>query len=271
MNSEDDAPGGGEAKGDVEAEEGSTDAGAERAADSRYGVEEMPDGDLLLAAVTGDRQGMLEALARGADVNYVDQRYGWPMLYWAAQKKMSVSVLILLVAGADPNARGFGEETPLHAAARWGDLGSIAALLRHGARIDAGDGKRRTPLFHAAHYGRFLAAYLLLACGADASIGSTGRGAATPSQTATKRNHREIARLLGERSMGEKSREMMKRYGFSGGMAEDAANLAGIVERYIVDYGPKPLRNADVRDEVMDLAIWRKAEREKPPGERWPG
>ncbi|MDQ3651989.1 MAG: ankyrin repeat domain-containing protein, partial [Acidobacteriota bacterium] len=132
MRCEDDQPGGGEAKGNIEAEGGSTDGGARRVVE-RYGVEETPDGDLLLATVTGDHQWLIEALASGADVNAVDRRYGWPMLYWAAQKKMmSMSVVVLLGAGADPHARGFDGETPLHAAARWGELASIAVLVKGG-------------------------------------------------------------------------------------------------------------------------------------------
>ena len=235
----------------------------------RYGVGDTVADDLFIATVTGDSEALGVAIEGGANVNGVDGRYGWPYLYWAAQKRMSVSVLMLLDGGADANRRGFNGEAPLHAAARWGVLGSIILLLPFGAGVNARDNKNRTPLFHAAHYGRFLAAYLLLARGADATIAGTGKRPGIPLLTATKRGHREIAGLLAGERVSEKNVAMMKRYGLSGEMAQDVRNWPSLMKKHVVDYGPKPLRAGDVRDQVMEIAIWQEKEKAKPREERY--
>ncbi len=241
----------------------------ENGTEYRYGVGHTVDDDLFVATVTGNSEALGVAVEAGANVNGVDARYGWPYLYWAAQKRMSVSVLMLLDGGADPNRRGFNGEAPLHAAARWADLGSIVLLLPFGAGVNARDNKNRTPLFHAAHYGRFLAAYLLLARGADATIAGTGKRPGIPLLTATKRGHREIAGLLAGERVSEKNVAMMKRYGLSGEMAQDVRNWPSLMKKHVVDYGPKPLRAGDVRDQVMEIAIWQEKEKAKPREERY--
>jgi hypothetical protein len=75
-------------------------------------------------------------------------------------------VLLLVEAGADPNARRPGEETPLHWAASSDDAHVAAALIDSGADINAPDGSIGTPLANAVGYGCWEVARLLVARGA---------------------------------------------------------------------------------------------------------
>jgi ankyrin repeat protein len=76
-------------------------------------------------------------------------------------------VRLLVEAGADPNTRQTGEETPLHWAASSDDWHVAAALIDAGADINAPDGSIGTPLANAVGYGCWDVARLLVARGAD--------------------------------------------------------------------------------------------------------
>jgi uncharacterized protein len=75
-------------------------------------------------------------------------------------------VRLLLVAGADPDARSPGDETPLHWAASSDDADVAAALIDGGADIEAPDGSIGTPLDNAIGYACWHVAVLLAARGA---------------------------------------------------------------------------------------------------------
>jgi hypothetical protein len=75
-------------------------------------------------------------------------------------------VRVLLAAGADPNARSPGDETPLHWAASSDDADVAAALIDGGADIEAPDGSIGTPLDNAIGYACWHVARLLGARGA---------------------------------------------------------------------------------------------------------
>lgn len=75
-------------------------------------------------------------------------------------------VRILIAAGADPNARSPGDETPLHWAASSDDADVAEALIDAGADIEAPDGSIGTPLATAIGYGCWDVAGLLVARGA---------------------------------------------------------------------------------------------------------
>jgi len=74
---------------------------------------------------------------------------------------------LLVEAGADPNARQPGEETPLHWAASSDDWHVAAALIDAGADMNAPDGSIGTPLANAVGYGCWDVARLLVLRGAD--------------------------------------------------------------------------------------------------------
>jgi len=75
-------------------------------------------------------------------------------------------VRVLIEAGADPNARRPGDETPLHWAASSDDVDVAAALIDGGADIEVPDGSIGTPLDNAIGYGCWHVARLLVTRGA---------------------------------------------------------------------------------------------------------
>ena len=75
-------------------------------------------------------------------------------------------VRLLTEAGADPNARSPGDETPLHWAASSDDSDVANALIDAGADVDAPDGSIGTPLANAVGYGCWHVARVLVDRGA---------------------------------------------------------------------------------------------------------
>jgi hypothetical protein len=75
-------------------------------------------------------------------------------------------VRLLVAAGADPNTRDPGDESPLHWAASSDDADVAAALIDTGADIEAPDGSIGTPLDNAIGYACWHVAALLAARGA---------------------------------------------------------------------------------------------------------
>ena len=93
---------------------------------------------------------------------------------------------LLLKAGADANAALPGGETPLMTAARTGNADAVAALLLHGANVDAKDGWRgQTALMWAAAEGHAAAVKVLLEHRADMHLRS--RGATGARQSGNRR------------------------------------------------------------------------------------
>jgi ankyrin repeat protein len=70
-------------------------------------------------------------------------------------------------AGADPNARRGGEETPLHWAASSDDVHVATALIDAGADINAPGGSIGSPLANAVGYACWEVDRLLVSRGAD--------------------------------------------------------------------------------------------------------
>ena len=73
---------------------------------------------------------------------------------------------VLIEAGADPNGRSPGDETPLHWAASSDDVDVAAALIDGGADLEASDGSIGTPLDNAVGYACWHVARHLVARGA---------------------------------------------------------------------------------------------------------
>ncbi|KAJ1466115.1 ankyrin repeat-containing domain protein, partial [Baffinella frigidus] len=103
-----------------------------------------PDGRTILcmaAAFTHSGRGNLEIvnllLKGGADVSQVVAR-GYTILH-LVQSRTSIAqtTLALIAAGADIDARSDANNTPLHIAARRGDLDLVELFLQNNASIDA--------------------------------------------------------------------------------------------------------------------------------------
>jgi len=142
----------------------------------------LPDGGPLAAALvqairTGDVQGLERLLrehpgvaaarlvgARGGSRTPLHVAADWPGYFPDGAR----AVRTLIVAGADPNARGEGgtPETPLHWAASSDDLEVADALIDGGADIEAPSGSIGTPLANAVGYGCWQVARRLVERGA---------------------------------------------------------------------------------------------------------
>ena len=105
--------------------------------------------------------------------------------------------------GRETSAMSAPADTPLHRAARDGDLVLLRSLLRSGADANVRDAAGRTPLIEAAERGHLDSVRLLIAAGADLNVSQRGSGTAL--ETAERAGHTELAAMLrqaGARSSG---------------------------------------------------------------------
>jgi ankyrin repeat protein len=169
-----------------------------------------PRGKALYGAVMNGHYEIAKLLLeRGAFPNPPVESSGdalWVSREWHPDPRMEQ---LLLSYGATPTqeepdeawpamAHNWLRITPLHDAARAGDLEKATALLDAGADLSARDEHlRSTPLAWAAKFGQLEMVTLLLARGAPRSLPADPAWA-TPLAWAKKRGHDEIARLLRE-------------------------------------------------------------------------
>jgi hypothetical protein len=95
---------------------------------------------------------------------------------------------------AAANAADANGMTPLHHAARAGDLQRATQLIEDGAEVNAVSKMRWTPLHLAAWHGREDVTELLIKCGAD--VNAKGDGGQTPLEMAIKYKQSGTAKLL---------------------------------------------------------------------------
>lgn len=109
-------------------------------------------------------------LAAGADVNEVDEYGRTPLhkvTYPTFKNPGHLKIAgLLLENGADANAKGQGDVTPLHMA----EAEFVELLVKHGATLDVQDVNGQTALHHAAWLDRAEKVKLLLKAGADPTI-----------------------------------------------------------------------------------------------------
>ena len=121
---------------------------------------------LLEAAAQGNSQASIALLKAGADPNARGLQQRTP-LHLATKGGHPSIVAELLDRGADPNVRDLGHATPLQVAAESGDLRIVAALLDAGADANARDPQQRTPLHLATESSHPSVVAELLDQGAD--------------------------------------------------------------------------------------------------------
>lgn len=114
---------------------------------------------VLMAAARGESLAAIQFLiSHGARIEKEDTR-GYTALYWAVGQPTNRPLVqveclrALLIAGADPNARGKEGGTPLMAAAWFGCGDSVSELIRHGADPTLRDNKDRNARDLAAQRG----------------------------------------------------------------------------------------------------------------------
>jgi ankyrin repeat protein len=139
-------------------------------------------------------QGMAASLIReGANVN-VQSQYEDTPLHKAARLGDIFKIKQLLEQGADINAQDKQQNTPLHVAAYHGKTEAISLLIRRGADANARNSFEETPLFYAASQGKTEAASLLIQKGANINERDLSKN--TPLHYAASHGNIEIVRLL---------------------------------------------------------------------------
>ena len=155
---------------------------------------------MLYLAARGDYAKNIEVvsllLAAGADVN----ARGWAdftPLMGASMSKTTYSTEItrlLLQSGAKVNAMDDDGRTALMLAVDSGSMGKVQLLLEHGANANAATNDGETPLIEAAYLGKIGVARLLIEHGAD--VNAANKNGITALFLAEKKGYTEIVRML---------------------------------------------------------------------------
>jgi len=119
---------------------------------------------LMYAAALGSLEAMKVLLLAGADVNARNAFDATALMWCINQPKM---VQLLLAKGADVNARSKIGRTPLLLAAAYGNPETLKMLLAKGANVSTRDNFENTPLLAATAANDSAAIKLLLERGAD--------------------------------------------------------------------------------------------------------
>ncbi len=139
-----------------------------------------------------------------ADPALVQERYFGRTLMHAAAGAGNLPVVELLLSfGVDPNVRTAANHAPLYSAANECSTANgpavVHALVQAGADVNAADGVQRcTPLHMAARRGNVQIAKALLECGAD--VKARDKRGDTPLQRAINCRKEEVAELLRRRA-----------------------------------------------------------------------
>jgi ankyrin repeat protein len=139
-------------------------------------------------------------IQKGADANAAEYRL--TPLHAAAALGNVPLIKLLLSKGASPAAEDDnGHERPLYLAAKGGHTAAAAALLDHGADVNAAREDGETALHRAAYQGNLALVKLLVERGAD--IYKTTRGGETAYHLAGKQGEREVLKFLWDRGATE--------------------------------------------------------------------
>ncbi len=151
-------------------------------------------GKLHKAAEKGNLAKVERLIAKGADVNAKDTKFGATPLLYAAENGHTAIAELLIANGANVNAKLKSGHTPLHPAATLGYKAIAELLIAKGADVNAKGGPDRTPLHGAALTGQLAIAELLIAKGAD--VNAKEKDGTTPLRLATDWGHKDLATLL---------------------------------------------------------------------------
>ena len=123
----------------------------------------------------GDREGALEMIDAGADVNGA-QGDGTTPLHWAVYKVDVELIRLLLERGAKPDVMNNYGSSPLAEAAKVGNAQLVEILLDAGADVESANQEGQTALMLAARAGSMNVAEVLVGHGADVNAREAWRG-----------------------------------------------------------------------------------------------
>lgn len=135
----------------------------------------MPLSKKLIEAVQkGNIPAITEYLNNGGNINELNEEGQGGLLHGAVANHQNELAKFLLANGADPNLRGkknpvhhLYEYTPIHRAARFGNVEGIKLLLNYKVNLETRDLRLYTPLHHAVEGGKKESVEFLLSKGAD--------------------------------------------------------------------------------------------------------
>lgn len=111
-------------------------------------VDDLNDTPLHLATRSGDHEEMLHILesGHGCDPNAIGL-YGWAPLHEIVAKGDLDGAAILLQHGAAPHRRDLvTKDSPLHMAARYGNVKMLQLLLEYGANLEVTNKSGEMPI-----------------------------------------------------------------------------------------------------------------------------
>ena len=134
-------------------------------------------------------------IVKGADPN-AKADFGETPLFWAAYRGHNkvVQLPIDKEADVDPEIENYNGETLLHAAAKGGIKVLAEQLIKKGSDLNAKNNKDKTPLFLAAEWNHKDTAEILLAEGAD--VNAKDQMGRTPIYSAIYDHHIEMTKIL---------------------------------------------------------------------------
>ena len=152
------------------------------------------DAELFNSSASGDKEGVIAALAQGGRVAMRNDQGFTPLLAAALKGHTDIGGLLLAhssnVNEVEPNTKC----TALHYSAIKGQNNLVEALLSWGADVDQQDYFGSTPLHAACQEGHLLCVFTLLKAGASITL-SNDHGS-LPIHIAAQKNRVEIVRTL---------------------------------------------------------------------------
>jgi ankyrin repeat protein len=157
----------------------------------------LPRDPLFRAAYLGDRSALLTLLYEGANPNARDKKYrGTRLLQYAVIGGHVETVEMLISNGAQIEAVGLFNVTPLVTALWFRQTAVVCALVRRGAQVDTIGPQGRRPLMSAAEAGDLESVRALVEAGATVNAYDTDPFGGSVLQCAAGFGHREVAGYL---------------------------------------------------------------------------
>jgi ankyrin repeat protein len=126
-----------------------------------------PPGQLVIAALMGDKAGVNKQLTAGVNINCLGERGMTPLVFsFLIDDKRAIE--LLLEMGADPNRYDNDGDSAVSLAAYNSDLWYLKTVLKHGGKANAGNGNiNRAPIMQAVMSYSLPNVQLLVQAGAN--------------------------------------------------------------------------------------------------------